>query len=84
MQINLFDKEGSISTSPVYIAYTILRVFSSRRTKILSIFKLSKYVKDVNVVSDQNQISYALMFLYMLGIIVINETDVILVEAQNA
>lgn len=83
MQVQLFDKEGQVTSSSVYFAYKILKVFKSRRVERLSFFKLFKCFKDMNPNADPKQMFYALMFLKMAGVIRIDDIYVT-IEAPNA
>ena len=70
MQIKLFEKTGEISTSPIYIGYLILKNYSKyRNCKVISIYKLLKLIKEINVECDAKQFTFALVFLYMNGVI---------------
>lgn len=73
MKVKLFDKEGSISTSPVYFAYAILRVFKQRRVNVLSIYSLGKALKAYTTEANLQQFFYGLMILRMVGILEIKD-----------
>lgn len=69
MKVKVFDKDGSITSSPVYFAYVILRVFKKRRMNTISIYSLGKAVKEYTTNSNLQQLFYGLMLLNMMGII---------------
>lgn len=73
MDIKLFDKEGSATTSPVYFAYLILKVFKRRRVDTLSIYSLGKALKEHTSDANLQQFFYGLIILKLLGIIEIDD-----------
>ncbi len=73
MKVQLFDKDGSIASSPVYFAYIILKVFKSRRVDTISIYSLGKAVKAHTTNVNLQQLFYGLMLLRMMGIIEIDD-----------
>jgi len=84
MNIQLFDKESSITTSAIYFAYQILKVFDKRKTKSLSFFQLAKSLKDTNPEANEKQFMYALIFLYTIGVVDADGIDVRIVGSANA
>jgi len=72
MKVKLFDKDGSITSSPVYFAYVILKVFKQRRVDTISIYSLGKAVKAHTTNTNLQQLFYGLMLLRMMGIIEID------------
>ena len=83
MPIKFFDKESSVTTSSVYLAYLILKRIEKNKDKSnrISIFKLIKLFKAKNNVFHPNQFFYSLMFLYVTGIIDLEEPFLVLNHA---
>ena len=73
MKVQLFDKDGSIKSSPVYFAYIILKVFKNRREDSISIYSLGRAVKSHTTDVNLQQLFYGLMLLRMMGIIKIED-----------
>lgn len=73
MKVKLFDKDGSITSSPIYFAYLILKIFKQRRVDSISIYSLGKAVKAHTTNVNLQQLFYALMILRMMGIIYIED-----------
>jgi hypothetical protein len=73
MKVQLFDKDGSIASSPVYFAYIILKVFKLRREESISIYSLGKAVKAHTTSVNLQQFFYGLMLLRMMGILEISD-----------
>jgi len=72
MSIVLFDKEAKISTSVVYFAYTILKVFEERKVSQMSFFKLVKQLKNLDPTADERQLLFGLMFLHSVDLLNMN------------
>lgn len=77
MDIVLFNKESSVTTSSVYIAYQILKFFEKRKTDRLSMFKLVSLIKEVNLEANPKQLMFGLMFLNISGIIEIDGSFIV-------
>ncbi len=75
MNIKFFEKESSVTSSTVYLAYLIMKKIDSKREyrEKMSLFKLIKLFKTNNQNYHPNQFMFALMFLYMCGIIDFSE-----------
>ena len=73
MKVKLFDKDGSITSSPIYFAYLILKIFKQRRVDTISIYSLGKAVKAHTTNVNLQQLFYGLMILRMMGIIYIED-----------
>lgn len=73
MKVKLFDKDGSIKSSPIYFAYLILKIFKQRRVDKISIYSLGKAVKAHTTNVNLQQLFYGLMILRMMGIIYIED-----------
>lgn len=73
MKVKLFDKDGSVTSSPVYFAYIILKVFKQRRVDTISIYSLGRAVKSHTTNVNLQQLFYGLMLLRMMGIIEIDD-----------
>jgi hypothetical protein len=73
MNIALFDKEGTISTSPVYFAYLVLRIMKKRRTDVISIFSLGRAIKQYSANTSLKQLFYGIMILKMAGIVEVDD-----------
>ena len=84
MQVKLFDKEGEISTSAVFFAYNILKIFEHRKKTRLTMFKLLKDFRQTNPNADSKQLFYGLIFLRMSGKIDIDDTYINLKGTSNA
>lgn len=63
----LFIKENSISASPIFFAYLILKYMP--KEKEITIYKIFELVKKIDPNIHVSQIMYALMFLYLCDII---------------
>ena len=83
MKVRLFDKDGSIKSSPIYFAYLILKIFKQRRVDTISIYSLGKAVKAHTTNVNLQQLFYGLMILRMMGIIYI-EDEIYLKVRKNA
>lgn len=73
MLVKLFDKDGSLTSSPVYFAYVILKVFKQRRVENISIYSLGKAVKTYTTNVNLQQLLYGLMILRMMGILEVTD-----------
>ena len=73
MNIALFDKEGAISTSPVYFAYLVLKIMKNRRADVVSIFSVGRAVKQYSANASLKQLLYGIMILKMAGIVEIDD-----------
>ena len=73
MKVQLFDKDGSITSSPIYFAYLILKIFKKRRVERLSIYSLGRAVKAHTTNVNLQQLLYGLIILRMMGIIYIED-----------
>lgn len=70
MKIRLFNKSSSIQNSAVYIAYLILKKSGIREAgKQISIFKLLGVIKNIEPGCNAKQFMYALMLLFLMGIV---------------
>lgn len=83
MKVQLFEKEGKISTTGVFFAYKILKAYSDRRLKTMSFFKLAKFIKDTEPEADEKQLMYALMFLHSVGLMEIDGINLNIVSPEN-
>lgn len=83
MLIRLFDKNGSVTSSPMYFAYLILRVLKQRRSETISIFSLGKAIKAYTTNVNLQQLFYGLMILRMMGILEITD-EIYLRVKKNA
>lgn len=78
MQIQLFEKNSYITNSSVYLGYLILKkIIKSKSDRKVSIFKVVKMVSDLNPTCNAKQVIFALMFLYVAGLIEFNSPYII-------
>jgi hypothetical protein len=73
VKVAIFDKDGSITSSPIYFAYLILKIFKGRRSDKISIYSLGKAVKMHTTNVNLQQLLYGLMILRMMDIIYIED-----------
>lgn len=76
MSVVLFDKDAKVSTSVVYFAYTILKVFEDKRVSRMSFFKLVKQLKNLEPSTDERQLMFGLLFLHSMGLLTMNGHEV--------
>ena len=70
MKIQLFEKNSSVKNSTVYLGYLILkRISKSKGEKKLSIFQITKMIKEISPSCDAKQVIYALILLYAMGLV---------------
>lgn len=69
MSVSVLDREGSFRSSPVYFAYTILKMFRKNKKSEESVFRIINLVKQGHPDADVKQLFYGLIFLNMNGII---------------
>lgn len=70
MNIKLFEKNSFVKNSSIYLGYLILKKITNKRgNKELSIFDVTKMIKEVNPTCNAKQIIYALMFLHVIDTI---------------
>lgn len=70
MKIKLFEKNSLVKNSSIYLGYLILKKISSnKKKKELSIFQVTKMMKELNPTCNAKQIIYALMFLHSADLV---------------
>ena len=70
MKIKLFEKNSPVRNSSIYLGYLILKKMSaSRGKKELSMFQVTRMIKDLNPTCNAKQIIFALMFLHAADLI---------------
>ncbi|MFA6446557.1 MAG: hypothetical protein WCW14_04915, partial [Candidatus Paceibacterota bacterium] len=61
MNIKLFEKNNLVRNSSIYLGYLILKKISSnKQRKEMSIFQITKMMKDLNPTCNAKQVIYAL------------------------
>jgi len=76
MKVALFNKQSTVSSSPVYIGFLILKYARKCKTEEVSIYKLLNVMKNTDKLSDPKQFMHALFFLHMTGIAEINGSNI--------
>ena len=76
MKIALFNKQSTVTSSPIYIAFMILKYYQRNKAEEISIYKLMHVIKDTNSLTDPKQFMHALFFLHIVGLVSINGSNV--------
>lgn len=83
MGTRVLDREGSFTSSPIYFAYIILKLFKKNKKEEESIFKILNLIKKGHPEADIKQLFYGLIFLKMNGIIELNDGIVRVLHEEN-
>lgn len=84
MKIKLFEKNSLVKNSSIYLGYMILkRISVKKKSNKLSIFQITKMMKELNPTCNAKQVVYALMFLYATDLIEFQKPFIILKYAET-
>lgn len=69
MSIKILDREGTFTSSPIYYAYKVVKLFEKDKRTEETIFRVLTLLKSEAPNVSSKQLFYGLIFLHMNGII---------------